>query len=189
MPRPFLFRHPSLLLALAAATAGWTGCELRDEEPPRPTAADWAPAAAERLATVIRSRDQLPQATDRLECVEGFAAGSRRAADAGLPLLLIFRAAWCPWSDEFATMAAADAALLAAADRFVCASVDADRDAAVCRSFGVRAFPTVIALDAARRERFRATGAAARERLSAAVAALVAEPPPRVAGDPPVNLR
>jgi hypothetical protein len=165
------------------------GCELLDEQAPSGGAAAWAPAIAQRLATPASSRDLTALAADRVECVEGFAAGARRAADAGLPLLLIFRASWCPWSDEFLATAVTHADLLSAADRFVCASVDADRDAAVCRSFGVRSFPTIVALDATQRERLRATGASAREHLTAAVAALFTDPSPRVAGDPSASRR
>ena len=78
----------------------------------------------------------------------------------------------------------ANAELIGSADRFVCATVDADREPAICRSFGVRAFPTAIALDPLRRERFRGTGAAAREQLATVINGLVAEPTPRLAGAP-----
>lgn len=179
--------YPSLLPLIGAVIA-IGGCEMRDEEAPGGSAA-WAPAVAERFTAAERSREPQAAASGRLECVEGFAAGSRRAADAGLPLLLVFRASWCPWSDQFLATAVADARLVAASDRFVCASVDADRDAATCRSFGVRAFPTIVALDATRRERFRATGASARERLPKALAAMIADPPPRLAADPPASPR
>ncbi len=186
-----LCQRPSLrtlLPLLVGAVIAIGGCEVRDEEAPGGSAA-WAPAVAERFTAAARSGDAQTAASDRLECVEGFAAGSRRAADAGLPLLLIFRASWCPWSDQFLATAVADARLVEAADRFVCASVDADRDAATCRSFGVRAFPTLVALDATRRERFRATGASARERLPTALTAMIADPPPRLAGEPPDSPR
>lgn len=173
------FRLPPLVLLLAAVIAG--GCEFHDEEATSLSAAAWAPGVTERLVPPAARRGSPAGTAGRLECVDGFAAGSRRAADTGLPLLLIFRASWCRWSDDFLTTALADTDLLDAADRFVCATVDADREAATCRSFGVRAFPTVIALDAARRERYRATGATARGRLPAALAAMVADPPPRMA--------
>ncbi len=181
-------RPPLLKLLPLAVTIAIGGCEVRDEVAPGGSAA-WAPAVAERFTAAARSRDPQTAMSDRLECVEGFAAGSRRAADAGLPLLLIFRASWCPWSDQLLATAVADTGLVDAADRFVCASVDADRDAATCRSFGVQAFPTIVALDATRRERFRATGAAARERLPTALAAMIADQPPRLAGDRPASHR
>ena len=181
-------RLPIRVLTGLFVVGSMGGCELRDEQPSSGSPAAWAPVIARRL-TPSTGGPAPSIARRRVECVDGFAAGSRRAADAGLPLLLIFRAPWCPWSDEFLATAQADAALLGAADRFVCATVDADREAAICRSFGVRAFPTVIALDAARRERFRATGAEAREQLAAAAGALVTEPPPRMAGEPPAEPR
>ena len=170
----------SRILALLMPLALTTGCEVRDEEV-RSSAVGWAPTITERFAATPAGR---APPTDRLECVEGFAAGSRRAADSGLPLLLIFRASWCRWSDGFLAAMIANAQLVGSADRFVCATVDADREAAICRSFGVRAFPTVIALDPARRERFRATGAAARDGLAAVIAGLAADPTPRLAGEP-----
>ena len=62
--------------------------------------------------------------------------------------------------------------------------VDADRDAATCRSFGVQIFPTAIVLDRDRRERFRASGLAAREGLAVAVEAALDDPPRRIASQP-----
>ena len=177
MPRRHLAPRILVLLVPLALT---TGCEIRDEEV-RSTPIGWAPTITERFAATPAGR---PAPPDRLECVEGFAAGSRRAADSGLPLLLIFRASWCRCSDGFLAATIANVQLVSSADRFVCATVDADREAAICRSFGVRAFPTVIALDPALRERFRATGAAAHERLAAVIAGLAADPAPRLAGEP-----
>jgi predicted DsbA family dithiol-disulfide isomerase len=46
-------------------------------------------------------------------------------------------------------------------------TIDADRDAATCRDFGVTAFPTVVVIDAEGQERYRATGAEAAVDLAA----------------------
>ena len=116
--------------------------------------------------------------------VDGYAAGSRRAADAGLPMLLVFQASWCRWSGELVAGTLADARLAGLSGRFVAVSVDADRDAATCRSFGVQIFPTAIVLDRDRRERFRASGLAAREGLAVAVEAALDDTPRRIASQP-----
>jgi hypothetical protein len=68
------------------------------------------------------------------------------------------------------TAAVADPRVVDLARRFVCVAVDADRDAATCREFEVTAFPTVILLDCAREERFRATGSSAAAGLASAMA-------------------
>lgn len=180
MPR----RHPAFWIMAPLLSLGLTiGCEVRDEQPGS-SAGGWASTITQRFAAKPPGCEAGSAATDRLECVEGFAAGSRRAADSGLPLVLIFRASWCRWSDGFLAAMIANTELIGSADRFVCATVDADREPAICRSFGVRAFPTAIALDPLRRERFRATGAAAREQLATVINGLVAEPNPRLANAP-----
>ena len=177
------------ILAALVAMSGVGGCEVRDEEARRGSATPWLPTVAQRLAATERDRGAAAGTAGSVECVEGFAAGSRRATDTGLPLLLIFRATWCRWSDEFLAAALTDPQLAAATNRFVCATIDADREAAICRSFGVRAFPTLIALDTGRRERFRATGAAAREQLAAAVEAVLDETATRMAAGPTAGPR
>ncbi|NBW88175.1 MAG: hypothetical protein EBR23_15435, partial [Planctomycetia bacterium] len=104
-----------------------------------------------------------------IEFVEGFEAGSRRASAGELPMLVVFRAGWCRWSAELAVAAAADPSIVALSRRFVCVTVDADRDVATCREFGVEAFPTVLLVEADGSERHRAVGAAAADSLATAM--------------------
>lgn len=168
------------LLVIAACGLPPIGCEVRDEEARTGPSAVWLETTARRL------NDGRSMAVSRtgggsIEGVDGFAAGSRRATDAGLPMLLVFRASWCRWSGDFVESVLADERMAAAAGQVVCVAIDADREAAVCRSFGVRTFPTLLVLDADRRERFRATGAAARRGLAAALETAVAPPASRVA--------
>jgi hypothetical protein len=164
-------RHPSHLTSWIAvgslAVIGCiVGCSVRDEEV-RPAAATraWSDAA---LEVSRRGAEPRPEATDNggIEYVEGYLAGRRRATAEGLPMLLVFRATWCRWSGELAHGPLADRGVVTAARRFVCVTNDADREADTCRDFGVTGFPTVIVVDAAGQERFRATGAAAAERLA-----------------------
>jgi hypothetical protein len=179
VPRPSLPYHIALAAGLLAA-----GCDVRDEEARTGPAAAWLESTTIRLASPTAPLASRPNGSG-VECCDGFEAGSRRASEAGVPLLLVFRASWCRWSGDLVEAVLADARLATAGGRFICASIDADRDAAVCRSFGVAAFPTVIVLDADRREQFRASGAAARQGLASALEGVVARPRARVARTPP----
>jgi hypothetical protein len=143
---------------VVAVLAG--GCELRDE-PVRmePRAAAW-PVPTLDAADDRRGPTQ-SAAVAGMEYVEGYESAARRAAAAGMPLLLVFRAGWCRHSAAAARGPLAADEIVARSRRFVCATVDADRDAATCRAFAVTGFPTVILVDARGDERFRTTGSAA----------------------------
>lgn len=173
------------LLGMAACGCLLVGCEVRDEEARTSPADAWYETMARRLdagPTELRAR---ATAGGSVECIDSFAVGSRRARDGGLPMLLVFRAAWCRWSGDLVESVLADQRMASAAGRVVCVSIDADREPAICRSFGVQTFPTVLVLDSERRERFRATGAAARRGLAAAIdAACAGDDGPRVADLP-----
>lgn len=166
-------RTPLARAAVAlAAVAG--GCDVRDEPVVGPSTV-W-PLAAGRLDGGSAGRDGSPA---ELAYEEGYEAAARRAAAEGRPLLLVFGAAWCRWSGELARGPLADGAVVDRARRCVCALVDADRDAATCRSFDVTAFPTVVVLDATGRERFRGTGAGGATGLAAAIDAACRPPAQR----------
>ncbi len=175
VPRP----SPHSLLALACGLIA-AGCDVRDEQARPGPAAAWLETTAMRLSSPAATLAARP-ANPAIECCDGFENGSRRASEAGLPLLLVFRARWCRWSGDLVDAVVADERLASAGGRFICASIDADRDAATCRSFGVAMFPTVIVLDADRREQFRASGAAARQGLATALEGILARPRSRVA--------
>lgn len=169
------------LLAVVAVA----GCDVRDE-PVQPAATDsiWPLVAQEVTLRQATARgDQAPAVG--IEYVEGYEAGRRRAETEHLPMLIVFRAAWCRWSCEFAQGALADRSVVALARRFVCVTADADRDAATCKAFGVSGFPTVVVLDAGGRERFRATGSSAAGGLATALRAVLDDPlaAKRIAGD------
>ena len=143
----------TLLVALLAVTVG---CEVRDEHA-APMPADWTVMPGAESRPLLRD-DALPTA---IEYVEGCDSGLRRAADDRRPLLVVFRAPWCRWSTELSRGPLADPRLVDLSRSFVCVAVDGEREAAACRRFGVDRFPTVLLLDEAGGERFRATGAAA----------------------------
>jgi len=124
------------------------GCDIRDETP-RP------PRAQALLGAGIAVADR---AAPMIEYVGGYEAGRQRAAAEGRPLLVVCTAAWCRFSADLAQRTLRDPRLVALSRRAVCVLLDADRDAEVCRAFGVRAFPTLLVLDAAGAERLRVTG-------------------------------
>jgi hypothetical protein len=157
----------ALALALLAAAAG---CTVRDEQ--ATTGRDsrwWAATPSRPAAGLITAGAVTPATASAIDYVDGYEAGARRAAESGLPMLVVFRAAWCRWSGELVQAAVADPRVVRLSRRFVCMAVDADRHADTCRQFGVQAFPTVIILDAAGAERFRATGSAASAHIAAAM--------------------
>jgi hypothetical protein len=155
-------------LAPMAVLAAALGCEVRDETTAT-AASGW------QVMPVVDSRPLLEVAVaapTAIEYVEGFDSGLRRAAEDGRPLLTVCRAAWCRWSTELAQGVLADPRVVTLSRRFVCVAVDADRDAATCRRFGVDRFPTVILCDASGTEQFRTSGSAA-EGLADAMAGLL----------------
>lgn len=151
--------------ALVAGAA--VGCDIRDERVHAPQArSPWPNAVAfphGPLAEPRTASATLPS----IEYVEGYEAGARRATASRLPQLLVFRASWCRWSREITRGPLSDPVLVARSRRFVCVTIDADRDAVTCSDFGVTAFPTVVVIDAEGQERYRATGAEAAVDLAA----------------------
>jgi len=182
--------HPTAHRALPLATrllavAVLAGCDVRDE-PVQPAAADsiWPLIAQEATIRQTSPRgDHAPKLG--IHYVEGYEAGRRRAETEHLPMLIVFRAAWCRWSCEFAHGPLTDRGVVSLARRFVCVTADADRDAATCKAFGVSGFPTVLVLDAGGRERFRATGSSAAGGLATALRTVLddADAAERIAGD------
>jgi hypothetical protein len=168
MPSP----SPSLASAALAAAllAAAAGCTVRDEQATNNGDGRWWAAAPSRPSGgLIGGGAVAPLATPAIDYVDGYETGSRRAMESGLPMLVVFRAAWCRWSGELVQAAVADPRVVRLSRRFICMAVDADRHADTCRQFGVQAFPTVIILDAAGAERFRATGSAAAAHIAAAM--------------------
>lgn len=143
------------------------GCQVRDEPVKPPDRQTFWPAAARPQAGGSAGRD-----ANGVAYVDDYAAAARRAGAEGRPLLIVFRASWCRWSAELARGPLVDPRLVALTRRCVCTQVDADRDAATCRTFAVAAFPTVVVVGVDGRECFRGAGMSATAGLAAALDAV-----------------
>lgn len=169
-----LHQHAVALLAVVAATSG---CSVRDERAVGSgTSAWWATATGEPRPGLVAGPSGSAASAPTLDYVDGFTAGERRSAETGLPMLVVFGASWCRWSDDLAAALSRDPRLVPLARRTICVSVDADRDSAACERFSVRAFPTVVLLDASGTERFRGIGSSGVGSLPAALAELLSTP-------------
>lgn len=143
----------------AALLVAALGCDIRDEAPRPP-----------RTQTLLGSGiDVAARAAPMIEYVGGYEAGRQRAAAEGRPLLVVCTAAWCRFSADLAQRTLRDPRLVALSRRAVCVLLDADRDAEVCRSLEVRAFPTLLVLDATGAERLRVMGRSSPAALATAL--------------------
>jgi hypothetical protein len=178
--------------ALLVATALAAGCSVRDERAVGSGApAWWATATGEARHGLVADPTGSEASAPTIDYVDGFAAGERRAAETARPRLVVFGAGWCRWSGDLVAAVSRDPELVTLARRTICVLVDADRDSAACERFSVRAFPTVVLLDAAGNERFRGTGSSATASLAAALADVLAKPAsaPRIADGEPRTRR
>lgn len=176
-------RHHAVALVAASALLA-AGCSVRDERAVGSgTSAWWSTATGEPRPGLVAAPSGSPTSAPTIEYVDGFTAGERQAAEARLPMLIVFGASWCRWTGDLMAAVSGDPHLVSLARRTVCVSVDADRDPSACERFSVRAFPTVVLLDAAGSERFRATGSSAIGLLPTALAEVLGRPvaSPRVA--------
>jgi len=147
-----------LLLMLVVFLIGWGGFEIHDE------------AVESAAPRAVRLTSPMPDQGNAIEYVEGYEAGLRRAAAENRPLLVVFRAGWCHWCAEFAQGTLVDRRLVGLSRQFVCVMVDADRQAADCRRFGVKEFPTVVVATVAEGECRRWKGCPSADELLSAMA-------------------
>lgn len=150
------FRRP-ILLPIAVCMA-LVGCEIRDEQVRASHSGRlrWPDPVTRRLES--DSDPAVTTAGGTIAFVESCDAGRRLAAAADKPLLLIFRAAWCRWSAALTQQTLGDPGVVALSEQFVCVEVDADRNAEVCRQYGVTHFPTVLILAPGNHEVSRRSG-------------------------------
>jgi thiol:disulfide interchange protein len=79
----------------------------------------------------------------RLEFVEGYADGYRRARQEGRPMLVFFTAAWCHFCHQMEAEAFNDGQVTRLSRQFICILVDADREPNVCQEFRIPGYPAV----------------------------------------------
>jgi thiol:disulfide interchange protein len=144
-----IFRVLARAGTLAACLLALVGCDIRDEAV-LPVMPDLLVGGADMVAGA--------GATHGIEYVSGYQAGRKRAAAERKPLVLVFKATWCRFSAELTQRTLADERVVGLSRRSVCVMVDADRDADVCRQFGVKAFPTLVILPIDGGEPIRKTG-------------------------------
>jgi thiol:disulfide interchange protein len=112
----------SLLVALALA-----GCD----------AAPWQPAT---VAAPGVNDDHAAPSQFQTDVV----AALDEAARLHKPVLLYFTAEWCTYCRQLRREVLDRPEFQVAAERFVCVQVDADREAALCERYRVRAYPTLV---------------------------------------------
>ncbi len=69
--------------------------------------------------------------------------GCEVARQQNKPILLFFTATWCHYCHEMARESFTNNQVINLSDRFVCILVDADASPMLCRTYGVRGFPTI----------------------------------------------
>jgi hypothetical protein len=162
--------------AVAACVLAFAGCDIRDEAV-LPVMPDLLVGGAGVAAG--------SGAGHGIEYVSGYEAGRKRAAAERKPLLIVFRASWCRFSAELTQRTLADERVVGLSRRSVCVMVDADRDADICRQFGVKAFPTLLILPPDGGESVRKTGRPSAAGLAAALEKALE--PPHLAGAAPAG--
>jgi thioredoxin-like negative regulator of GroEL len=101
----------------------------------------------------------------RICFVNGYRAGLQAASSQNKPMLLFFTAEWCHFCHQLASEAFNDAGVIGLADRFVCVTVDADREPEVCRYFRVQSYPTIQFVSASGQVLNRMVGKRPRQEL------------------------
>jgi thiol:disulfide interchange protein len=72
-----------------------------------------------------------------------FRQGCEAARQQNKPILLFFTAQWCHYCHEMARESFTNNQVINLSDHFVCILVDADASPMLCRTYGVRGFPTI----------------------------------------------
>ncbi len=96
--------------------------------------------------------------SDEIAWVYRLDEGLKMAAEQGKPVMVDFYTDWCGWCKKLDEDTYSNARVKAKALRFVAVKVDADRDEASRRRYGVEGFPTIVFLDAQGKEVHRVPG-------------------------------
>jgi thioredoxin-like negative regulator of GroEL len=79
--------------------------------------------------------------------VGGFEEALEAASLEGRPVLVDFHTSWCGWCKKMERETYRDPVVIERTSRIVCVRVDAEKRTDLARSYGVRAFPTLLILN------------------------------------------
>ncbi len=130
-----------LTLGVVALSLGVRGPAFAEDAPP---AAVPAPAAAPAVAD------------DGAIQWQTFDAAFAKARHDRKMLMVVVTTSWCGWCKKLKTGALADAKVRKLSRQYACADVDGDTNPDLLAALGVDSFPTVLMLDPAGEEVFRA---------------------------------
>jgi thioredoxin 1 len=120
------------LLVLSVVTVAASGCGTSSTE----SSDNWKAKATPGQVAPGIARGELLFYTD-------FRQGCEVARQQGKPILLFFTATWCHYCHEMARESFTNNQVINMSDHFVCILVDADASPMICRTYGVRGFPTI----------------------------------------------
>ena len=100
-------------------------------------------------------------------------SAQRRAVDAGIPVVLVFAADWCPSCRRFRRTTLMEPTVQALADEVIWVAVDVDRHPGTARAWGARATPTLFFVEPDGKVVGRVVGAISSEELAGHLHALV----------------
>jgi thiol:disulfide interchange protein len=85
-------------------------------------------------------------ARGKIHFIDDYQQGLELAQQQGVPLMLFFTADWCKFCHQMAQEALSQDHVAQLSERFVCVLVDNGSQAALCRDFRVRSYPTILFL-------------------------------------------
>ncbi len=133
----------ALVAALLASALSASGCGSSSED------------GTGNGATAAEQAAKNPRAID---FETSYAKGLERARKEGKPLLLLFTFDGCTYCRELKSTVLTDPNVVRISREFVCAEVNLDREGAVCKSFRVRGYPTVLMTEPEGQDLSRLTG-------------------------------
>lgn len=85
-------------------------------------------------------------ARGKVHFIDDYHLGLEMAQQQGIPLMLFFTADWCKFCHQMAEEALSQDHVAQLSERFVCVLIDNGSQAALCRDFRVRSYPTLLFL-------------------------------------------
>lgn len=129
---PFRSRRWRWLLPALLAAGMLAGCERAN-----------SPSGAGRT-TPARGARTAKAFQPSIRFVKQYESAASSAREQGKPLLVFFTADWCRFCHQMAQDAFVQSSVVALSERFVCVTVDADRERELCQELEVSSFPTVL---------------------------------------------